>query len=364
MEPKMIGALAWALIATVALVIVAVTMSGESEGWEDNHYDAVTTIKNRGYLKCGVIDYAPWANLAQSNGFDYTFCEAVAAAIFGDPTMMTPVNVPIPDRFSSLAAGDFDVLFAVATRTFEREVGYEVNFATSAYFFEATGLIINDAVGPQFGNPTTVTQINGTGTFCAQAGGTYIAIVEAHLPGFTAITFPDHATTLAGFQNGTCDLFVNGLLSIPSDLAVLNANGQAFTALTGSVALEALHAATPATDKLHDFRFDQVVNWVMDALIIAEEEGVTAANIDTLTPSNTADYHLIGLENDGVTPWAMPALIGLPSDFAKQVISAVGNYGEIYAAEMEAVLPRAGTPNALLLANVGETPGGIFAGEL
>lgn len=315
-------------------------------------------------MKCGVVDFAPWADVAGQTGWDWTFCEAIAAGIFGDVSALEVVSVPVADRFSSLAAGDYDVLFAVATRTFEREVGFEVNFATSAYFFEATGLIVANSSLSNLGNPTTVTEITGTGTFCALEGSTYLAIVSHHLPGFTAVEYLTHEEARDGFQNGDCDLYINAQLSIQDDLTVLNADGDHFIALTGSVALEALHAATPATDALHDFRFDQVVNWVIDVLIIAEEEGVDSSNIDSMVPDNTADYHLLGFEADGVTPWAMPAEIGLPSDFGKTVISLVGNYGEIYEATMEASAPRAGTPNALLLPPVGDLPGGIFAGEL
>ena len=75
-----------------------------------------------------------------------------------------------------------------------------------------------------------------------------------------------------------------------------------------------------------DDQWFKIVQWTAYALIDAEEAGVTSLNVASLTAAKTHRIRrLLGLEgNYG------PSL-GLAPDFiAKTVITAVGNYGEIF----------------------------------
>jgi general L-amino acid transport system substrate-binding protein len=69
----------------------------------------------------------------------------------------------------------------------------------------------------------------------------------------------------------------------------------------------------------------KIVQWTMFALINAEEAGVTSLNIESLTAAKTHRIRrLLGLEgNYGPS-------IGLSPNFIKQVVTAVGNYGEMF----------------------------------
>ena len=62
------------------------------------------------------------------------------------------------------------------------------------------------------------------------------------------------------------------------------------------------------------------------ALIQAEASGVTRANVDTqLRSEDPVVQRLLGVD------WATSRALGLPAhDWSRQVISVVGNYGEIY----------------------------------
>jgi len=64
---------------------------------------------------------------------------------------------------------------------------------------------------------------------------------------------------------------------------------------------------------------------VVYATIEAEELGITQANVQEMTASeNPVVARLLGAEGE------LGALLGLENDWVVNVISAVGNYGEIY----------------------------------
>jgi len=78
-----------------------------------------------------------------------------------------------------------------------------------------------------------------------------------------------------------------------------------------------------------DSEWSDIVRWTLNAMIIAEEKGITRDNVvamaggsgDGLDPEVA---RLLGVEG------SYGAMLGLPSDWAVQAISAVGNYAEVF----------------------------------
>ncbi len=72
------------------------------------------------------------------------------------------------------------------------------------------------------------------------------------------------------------------------------------------------------------------MTWVINALIEAEERGITQANVDAVVKQAAADPSQTALRRFlGVDP-GLGRKLGLADDFVVQVIRATGNYGEIY----------------------------------
>ena len=72
------------------------------------------------------------------------------------------------------------------------------------------------------------------------------------------------------------------------------------------------------------------MTWVVNALIEAEERGITQANVDAVVKQAAADPSQTSLRRFlGVDP-GLGRKLGLADDFVVQVIRATGNYGEIY----------------------------------
>jgi general L-amino acid transport system substrate-binding protein len=87
-----------------------------------------------------------------------------------------------------------------------------------------------------------------------------------------------------------------------------------------------------------DDKFFDVVRWTFFAGIIAEENGVTQANVDEMLNSKVPQVRrLLGLEGD------MGKAIGVDNKFAYNAIKAVGNYGEMWARDVTPF----GVPRAL-----------------
>ncbi len=76
-----------------------------------------------------------------------------------------------------------------------------------------------------------------------------------------------------------------------------------------------------------DDQWADIGKWVVNALIIAEELGVTSANVAehaAAAGNNPSINRLLGTEGD------MGAMIGLDKEWAVRAISAGGNYAESF----------------------------------
>ncbi|HMO70908.1 MAG TPA: amino acid ABC transporter substrate-binding protein, partial [Paracoccaceae bacterium] len=90
----------------------------------------------------------------------------------------------------------------------------------------------------------------------------------------------------------------------------------------------------------------------LNALIAAEEYGVSSANLEEMAANspNPEVKRLLGTEGD------LGAMLGLDAGWAKRAIAVGGNYGEIFAANIGE-----GTPIALARGlNAQWTQGGLL----
>jgi general L-amino acid transport system substrate-binding protein len=76
-----------------------------------------------------------------------------------------------------------------------------------------------------------------------------------------------------------------------------------------------------------DNEWGDIVGWTLNLLIAAEELGITSANVAELAAAPTSNpevNRILGTEGE------LGAMMGLDNDWAVRVISAVGNYGEVF----------------------------------
>jgi len=77
-----------------------------------------------------------------------------------------------------------------------------------------------------------------------------------------------------------------------------------------------------------DDQWHDIVQWTVFTTFIAEEFGVTSANVDDVKAKDTRPEvkRLTGADANA----KMGAKLGLENDFAFNIIKKVGNYAEIY----------------------------------
>ena len=100
-----------------------------------------------------------------------------------------------------------------------------------------------------------------------------------------------------------------------------------------------------------DNQWADIGRWTFNALVSAEELGVTKANLDEMKGSQNPEIRrLLGVEG------SLGKMFGLNDDWAYNAIKAGGNYGEIFAATIGE-----GTPSNLARGLNGQwTDGGLL----
>jgi general L-amino acid transport system substrate-binding protein len=279
------------------------------------------TIKARGKVVCGVHTELPGFGYIDSSGknvgFDVDFCHAVAAAVFGDANAVEFVPITAAERGPALQTREVDLVSRNMTWTSSREAQWG-NF-TSVMFYDGQGMMVRTDSGF-----TTLEDLNGA-TVCVTTGTTTEqnladAFRERSLE-FTAVTFEDTSAVYSAYQDGRCD----AATSDKSQLAAVRSgfpNPDEHFIMDATISKEPLTPAVPSGDD----QWQDIVKTVVWVLVNAEELGVTQANVNDMVNSENVNVkRMLGGEGS----FGQEDL-GLATDFAVNVIAAVGNYGEIY----------------------------------
>jgi general L-amino acid transport system substrate-binding protein len=292
---------------------------------------ALDRVKAAGTVKCGVRDdLAGFSSLDAASGdhvgFDADFCRVIAAAVLGDATKVTFVDVATENRFPSLQSGEVDVLVRNTTWTASRDGKDAANFLHPTFYDGQQMMVAADS------GFTSIDDMDGA-TICVASGTTSEGNVAAEFTkrGMTANvqSFNDVDLVQEAFQSGTCD----GWSSDGSQLASRRANYP--DGPDSLVIFDEVFSKEPLTPAVADgdTAWAQAVEWAIYSTIQAEELGITKATATAdASGTDTAKVLFLGGKNaDGTT---LDPGLGLPVDFAAKVVSQVGNYGEIFQANL------------------------------
>ncbi len=316
---------------TVAGDDVAAGQEDEGEGGGDG---VLAEVRDRGSVNCGVNDAVPGFGFTDESGdfegFDVEFCRVVAAAVLGDADAVEFVPLTADQRFTALQSGEIDVLIRNTTWTATRDGSEGAAFAATT-FYDGQGMMVRVDSGFE-----SIEAMGGT-TICVLSGTTTelnlaTRFVSAGLA-FTPLTFPDNEQLQAAFVAGQCD----GWTSDKSQLAGVRS---AFPDSEGGpdalVILDETFSKEPLGPLVRDGDADwfDAVNWAVLATMQAEEFGITTANVDEMTSSENLDIlRFLGqpfAAAEGEDAAVLDPGLDLAEDFAVDVISQVGNYGEIF----------------------------------
>lgn len=282
--------------------------------------DVLDDVKAHGIVKCGVTLASPGFsaedNSGKRTGFDVDLCHAIAAAAVGDGSKIQLQPMDLKTAFAGLPAGAVDVLTHRFTWTQSRDVG-GLKFPKTM-FYDGQGFAVLAKT-----RANKISDLNGA-TICMAQGSTSELIISdyfrAHHLKYKPVTFASQELAWDAFTSKRCDAAMNDRSGLASRLAKLP-NVKDFKVLTETVSNEPIGPIVAQGQP----RWEDVVRFTLNALVAAEELGVTQANADAMLKSDNPDIQrLLGVNGD------LGTKMGIPNDYAYKAIKAVGNYGEIW----------------------------------
>ena len=279
-------------------------------------------VKAKGFVQCGVSQGLPGFSNADDagnwTGLDVEMCRAVAAAIFGDGSKVKFSPLSAKQRFTALSSGEIDILSRNTTWTMTRDTQLGLNFAGVNYY-DGQGMMVPTALGVK-----SATELDGA-NICTNTGTTTELNItdyfRSNKMSFNLIAFEKADEVVAAYDAGRCDVYT-------TDRSGLAAQRGKLTKPDSHVVLPEIISKEPLGPVVRqgDDQWFNIVRWTLNALINAEELGITQANAKARLrgTENPAIKRLLGSEGK------FGEELGLSNDWALNAISAVGNYGESY----------------------------------
>ena len=346
---------------------------GRAQGIAENSpVSTLDTIIERGSLKCGVKESQYGMGYVDSDGIrsglDISYCQAIAAAIGLNP-MDDIEYIPAAayNRFELLSDGSIDVLIRTTTWTTSRDASLDVDFA-AVNFYDGQGLLIRGDQIPDDGDysPNDLDEISicvGTGT---TTEGNLIDWANDNNLTINAVYVDSSSDAIHNLEWGYCNAISGDLSALISTKHILESDDTCGPVADPDdndcdglwiapeiLSKEPLAAAT----RDYDSEWNEVVSWVWYGMITAEELGINSTNYVNADTSDSDIQRLLDYDA-GLGTQDNP----LPANWMQSVLSAVGNYGEIYDnafcdgtydgysgsnSMTGCLMPRSGTLNAL-----------------
>ncbi|MEN8831671.1 MAG: amino acid ABC transporter substrate-binding protein [Pacificibacter sp.] len=290
---------------------------------QDSGSSTLAAVKDHGALKCGVNPGTPGFAAPDANGvwkgLDVDVCRAVAAAIFGDPEKVEYTPLTSAVRFTALSSGEVDMLARNTTWTFSRDVDLKLEF-TGVNYYDGQGFIVPTDLGV-----SSAKELEGA-TVCIETGTTtelnLADYFRANGMDYEPVPVESFTEAQNQFLAGACDVYT-------TDASALAASRSSFEKPNDYVVLPEIISKEPLGPLVRhgDSEWGDVVRWTLNAMISAEELGVTSANAAEMAANGTDKpeiNRLLGVEGE------LGAMLGLPNDWALNVLTMVGNYGESF----------------------------------
>ncbi len=309
---------------TLRLALVALGATGFLASAPAHAGKDLDAVKARGTLVCGVNTGLAGFSAADSQGrwtgLDVDYCRALAAALLGDANKVRYSPLTAQQRFTALQSGEIDVLSRNTTWTLTRDASLGMHFV-GVTFYDGQGFMV-----PKSLKVTNAKALKGA-TVCVQSGTT----TELNLTDFSRannlqlkpVVFEKQEAATGAYFSGRCQVFTtdaSGLASVRSKEAAKPDD---------HVILPELISKEPLGPSIRrgDDEFFAIAKWTLNALLEAEEFGITAANVDQMKKDskNPGVMRLLGA---GTEDTGKP--LGLDKEWAYRAIKAVGNYGEIF----------------------------------
>ena len=170
---------------------------------------------------------------------------------------------------------------------------------------------------------------------CVADGTTTLVQLEDMIPSSNILIQPTNEEALSALLAGDCNTIYAGTNEVAEAVKEMTSQGESI--VIGDVQFN--HEPIALVTREDDAVFSDFVNWILQALLNAEEQDVAQSTYLEVAPSN---------------------LFG--DSFAqafRDAVKAVGNYGEVYERNLGKLVPRSGL-NEINQGNTGRIIGGEF----
>nr|WP_245881412.1 amino acid ABC transporter substrate-binding protein [Thalassospira marina] len=330
-------------VVAAGAAVVLMQAAGVSSAMAQEKASTLDQVKQRGYLSCVIGNSFPGFYSLNKDGewqgMDVDMCRGVAAAVFGDASKVKFMPVQWAQSFTTIKSGEGDMMSKGMTWTLSRDTSQGVDFLDT-YFYDGQGFMVRKDLGVK-----SVKDLKGA-TVCVLTGtSSELNLADysrTHGLDLKTVVFDDSAVRNTAFFNDNCDALTNDKSGLAAQRSAAP-NPDDYIVLPETISKEALSFAVTQNDSA----WANIVKWTFQAMVAAEENGITSANVDDMRANSESPVvrRILGVEGD------LNVGLGLSKDWAYNVIKSVGNYGEIYERNVgpNSVLglEREGTLNAL-----------------
>ena len=288
--------------------------------------ETLDAIKAKGFIQCGVsTGLAGFSNPDDAgnwSGLDVDVCRAVAAALFGDADAVKYTPLTAKERFTALQSGEVDLLSRNTTWTLTRDSALGLDF-TGVTYYDGQGFMAPTALGVK-----SALELDGA-SVCVQPGTTtelnLADYFRANNMSYEPVVIERLEEVRTAYDQGRCDVYTTDQSGLYAERTVLT-NPDEHIILPEVISKEPLGPVVRHGDQ----EWGDVVRWTLYAMLEAEELDVTSQNVDDqkANATNPNIRRLLGVEGD------MGEALGLPNEWAYNVIKQVGNYSEIFEANV------------------------------
>src|SRR5258708_3197907 len=303
-------------LAFAALAVAATLASTAHAG------PTLEAVKKSGMLSCGVstglIGFSQPDSQGRYTGLGVDVCRMVAAAVLGDANKVKFVPLSSQQRFTAIQSGEVDILSRTTTWALQRDTQLGLNFA-AVVFYDGQGFMVPKKLGLR-----SAKELKGA-TVCVQPGTTtelnLADFFRANKLDFKPVVIEKLDEVEAAYFSGRCDAYPTDRWGLAATRIGKAANPDDHVILPEVISKEPL---APAVRHGDDEWFD-IVKWTIFASIEAEEDGITAKNVDdTLKTDDPNIKRFLGV------PPGMAKAVGLDEKWAYNIVKQVGNYGEVF----------------------------------
>ncbi|MBQ8481265.1 MAG: transporter substrate-binding domain-containing protein [Alphaproteobacteria bacterium] len=274
-------------------------------------------IRSRGVLRCGTnTQLKSFARLEDGiwYGIDADICKAIAIAVLGDSEKIEMVNVDASNVGKALSIGKIDVMLSGVPFKAAQEINGSVENAGLLYYDQQLLMVADEDKEPEFYRGKKI---------CLASGSDYYRNFEKfnmeHNLDVSYLTFTDMAKVREAFLLKRCQMVTAGALFLSGmKQSMLKSETKIYP---DQIAITPVYALVRSNNE--EFRL--AVKWILNALLLAEQYGINAQNINFFISHNNPEIR--NLMGDNPELWQN---LGLRSVWVTDAVKLLGNYGEIY----------------------------------